>query len=69
MNEAGEMTAMKSIIQIKPTVTDTWLLHKWLGKPNKMNILNDDSFLRLLQCNEVSYFYSYSYPNYIEEAE
>jgi hypothetical protein len=58
---------MRAIIERKLTVTDTPFDINDQESPTKINILNEDSFLRLLQRNEVSYCYSYTYPNYIEE--
>lgn len=60
---------MRAITERKLTLTDTPFDINDQESLTKINMLNDDSFLRLLQRNEVSYYYSYSYPNYIEEAE
>jgi len=65
-NTAGGTTATRAIIERKLTVTDTPFDTNDRETPTKINMLNDDSFLHLLQCNEVSCYYSYSYPNYIE---
>jgi len=54
---------------MKLAVTDTPFDINGQESPTKINILNDDSFLRLLQQNEVSSYYSYTYRNYMEEDE
>lgn len=66
-NTAGGTTATRAIIERKLTVTVTPFDINDQETPTKIYILNDDSFLRLLQRNEVSYYYSY--PNYIEVDE
>jgi len=75
-NTAGGTTATRTTIERKLTVTDTPFDVNDQKSPTKINILKDDSFLRLLQQNEVIhyyyyyyYYYYYTYPNYIEEDE
>jgi hypothetical protein len=62
------MTRTGAIIERERTVTDNPFDVNDQESPTKINIQNNDSFLRFLQRNEVSYYYySYTYPNYIEE--
>jgi len=55
-NTAGGTTATRTIIERTLTVADTPVDVNDQESPTKINILKDDSFLRLLQQNEVIYY-------------